>query len=146
MVRNFAVRASSPAIAEMVTELLDEDRRRVQVERRSVHREPFVRPVTAVFSESPNHRVNGFTKNISPLGVGVILPGPIPEGSSVRLFIHRFGRPPSCVVCECRWCDEFGEGWYTLGMNFMHVSPREELRAQELDRSLRYAQDYASED
>jgi hypothetical protein len=127
MFRATPAQAVSPAIDEMVRELLEEDRKRVQVERRSLHREPFVRPAIVVLSDAPCFRLSGFTRNISSRGVGVVLDGALPEGISVRLFIHRFQRPPTGVICGCRWCDEYGNGWYAVGMNFLRTATAEEM-------------------
>lgn len=125
MARYLPVRAASPNIDRLVQDLLREDQRRLQHDRRSIHRNPFVRPVQAVLSEPPDTCRRGFTKNISALGVGVVLDGFVPERTTVRLFIHRFSDEPNCVVCECRWCDEFGQSWFWAGLNFLHIAPRD---------------------
>ena len=104
---------------EMVEELLREDRQLTILERRSYHRQPFVRPVTIFPTRGMQVPVVGFSKNISPSGIGLLCMKGTPERLVARIEIHRTAGKPLAVLSECRWCDDFGDGWYISGWNFL---------------------------
>lgn len=116
--------AASPDLDRLFREISDEEAGQMIRERRSNNREPLVRPVRVVALVDGCHDVlgEGFSKNFSPAGIGIVTRGKFAEGLIAVLEIHRFGRAPAAVLAECRWCDAFGEGWFMSGWKFRSMA------------------------
>jgi PilZ domain len=106
-----------------VKELLLEDAIYDQQERRSVHREFLFRPVSLLLNET-DERVEGFTRNISFLGVSILTRSPVRIQTIATLQIYRISSHPSRFLAECRWLGPFGAEWNLSGWNFMNVELR----------------------
>ena len=88
-------------------------------ERRSSHRTPFVRPVIIKFIDAGKKSPIAFSKNISPVGIGLILEEAIPEGTLATLTIESARDRCVRIRSELRWCEPFGNGWHITGWKFI---------------------------
>lgn len=107
-------------VREAVERLLIEDARFDEQERRSLHREHLVRPVTITLLES-NETVGGVSRNISGAGICVLTRKTITERATARISIHSLGDQSSAFLAECRWSRPFGSGWYLSGWHFINL-------------------------
>jgi hypothetical protein len=98
--------------------LLKEHQTTVLRERRAVDRQPFVRPVR-VITQRGGTVIEGFTRDISRNGISILLPQEVHPGMIVILEIHSLFGQPLAVRAENRWCDPFGDGWYSSGWYFI---------------------------
>jgi hypothetical protein len=88
-------------------------------DRRSVHRTAFVRPVTVQILGGGDKSLLAFSKNISPVGMGLILEEARPEGTMAILSIQTFTDRDVQIRSELRWCEPFGNGWSISGWKFI---------------------------
>ena len=105
-------------IARLVDRLIKEEQRYEQ-DKRSVHRTPFVRPVTIYLSDDGGE-IAAFSKNISAGGIGLLISQPIEAEAKAKLEIHALRGAPLRMLSESRWCHEFGNGWYLSGWRFIN--------------------------
>jgi hypothetical protein len=103
-----------------IESLLREQQTTIMRERRAVDRQPFVRPVQ-IIPIRPGANLTGFTRDVSRHGVSVIVSEPINPGTIATLKIHSLFGTPINLRAEVRWCDPFGEGWYSSGWYFLDV-------------------------
>ena len=115
-------RPSDPIIERMVQNLIREEIQHVSRERRSAHRESLIRPVTISLRHDEDIIVRGFTRNISPMGVGVISDLDFVVGGVSIIKIHSLENQDKRVLSECRWSNPFGDGWFVSGWNFLSVT------------------------
>lgn len=104
-------------IGTLVARLKKEDETS-EHERRTVHRTPLVRPVTMRITGKDEDFL-GFSKNISPLGIGLILDSEVAAGTTARLTIHSLVNKPVHIQSELRWCHPFCKDWYLTGWKFI---------------------------
>ncbi len=109
---------AKPDLLELVDNIINEESRERIQDRRGAGRQPFSRPVEIVSGEKT---VRAVTKDISPLGVGLISDGRVDPNSTARLKIYRHKGHPSVVIAECRWCEEHPSGWFVSGWFFINV-------------------------
>lgn len=102
---------------EDIERLLLEIQRSRLTERRTEARHPFVRPV-AIF-QSTAAPMHGFSRDISRVGMTVIVDEPLSVGTVAILQIHSLQGLPVCLRCDVRWCDPYGRGWYQTGWKFL---------------------------
>lgn len=115
--------AASPELDRFFHELAHEEAGQAIRERRSTNREPLVRPVR-LFALADHGReliAEGFSKNFSPVGIGLVTREKPDEGLVAVVEIHRFGKAPVYVLAECRWRDNFGGNWHLSGWKFLSV-------------------------
>ena len=124
MLRGTSQLSENPLLARLVDEMLQEDRRDVAYNRRSVHRTPFVRPVSIDLRESPDQQLSGFSKNISSMGIAVFTNQEIAEKSVASIRILRLNERAVSIIADCRWCKKFGHGWFISGWHFLNVNRR----------------------
>lgn len=110
--------------ATLVHQMLLEDVRYDQNERRSSIRETLVRP-TLIRSKGESGMLLGISRNISSQGVCIIVMKKIQEMTNADIFVHRLGAEPAVFVAECRWTKPFGEGWYLTGWHFLDGKPND---------------------
>lgn len=110
------------SLDQVLEALVQEERDPGPVERRSAHRQPFMRPVSINTRREDGTVWQAFSKNVSPQGIGLVTPHPVDLGMVAKLAIHRTIGPPVFLLAECRWCDRFGDGWYVHGWNFINVA------------------------
>ncbi len=113
--------AVSPELQELVEHILDEESRARINERRDASRQSITRPIIIEPRDIPGRTVNALTRDISGQGIGVISAERFQPRVMARVFISRIGAPPSIVLAECRWCDDYQHGWYLSGWNFVAV-------------------------
>jgi hypothetical protein len=104
----------------VIESLLREQQTTILRDRRAVDRQPFVRPLQIVPIRA-GKPLSGFSRDVSRHGVSVILNEPISTGTIATLQIHSLYGPPLELRAEVRWCDPFGEGWYSSGWYFLEV-------------------------
>jgi hypothetical protein len=107
-------------VQNAVKQLLAEDARFDEQERRSLHRETLVRPITMLLGES-GEVVGGICRNISSMGACLLTRRPPEEKSVAKICIHCLDGAPKVFLAECRWNRLFGTGWYMSGWNFIHL-------------------------
>ncbi|NNE00275.1 MAG: PilZ domain-containing protein [Pirellulaceae bacterium] len=106
-------------IEGFVREMLRADARYDSVENRSAHREHLLRSVTLKFRSPSERTVEGFSRNISATGIGLITPEAIADQSTAILTIERLRDHDVSILSECRWCRDFGKSFYISGWQFM---------------------------
>ncbi len=117
---NDSLSAVCPELEVSVKQLLIEDALFEQNERRTVHREFLVRPALLELRDSQK-TFEGFTRNISYLGVSVVTKQPILPKAVAKIQIYRLNSVPSVFLAECRWTSPFGDDWNVTGWNFLNV-------------------------
>lgn len=83
-------------------------------DRRKAVRSPFFQPVTI---ELDGRRFAGFTRDLSPPGIGLLHRMPLDPGE-VTVHLDWAGgtlRQRTLIV----WCRDVGEGWYASGGRFL---------------------------
>jgi|GEM_PF-4802557 len=116
--------AASPDLERVFRELVDEESSRVIQERRVAHREPLCRPVRVLLKQESAEvkPVDGFSKNCSPAGIGLVTAEEFSASSMAVIEIHRFHKTPIRILAECRWSDKFGTGWFFSGWKFLSLA------------------------
>lgn len=102
-----------------IQQLMKEHEAELLRERRSADRKPFVRPV--VIATGRNHETlhEGFSRDISQIGIGMVTRTQWTMGTHAMLTIHSLTKRVARVSAEVRWCQEYGEGWYLSGWRFL---------------------------
>ncbi len=91
---------------------------RLEQERRAEARHPFVYPVSI---HTPNNPIDlGFSRDLSPKGIGLILSRPWDVGSIGDLEIQSSSEVV-CIKSEVRWSRAYGDGWHLVGWRFMSL-------------------------
>ena len=110
----------STAQKDLVEQLLREEHAQIMRERRSVHRNPFVRPVTIVIPDT-GQCIVGFSKNISQVGIGVVTKIDIPLETVATVHISRVDKDDVVLQAECRWQRQFVRDWHISGWHFLQI-------------------------
>lgn len=110
---------SNPLVVAAIEQLFDEDRQFERNERRMSFRESFSRPVTITMRGGKDGVYNGFSKNVSFEGIGVISQHSFEPGSEAKIEIHSSNNLSPVIVSKMAWCKPFGEGWYISGWLFV---------------------------
>ena len=116
-----SVRAASPEIQKLIDEIINAETRFIMSERRDATRTPLTRAVKIKPSGMDGKEFSAITRDISNRGIGLIGQVNWEEGVVAKIAICRSQRPPAVVVAECRWCDNFADGWFLSGWNFLRV-------------------------
>ena len=119
MQRTSMVRAN-PEIERAVKDLLAADASFDRNETRSVHRDQLVRHLRLEIRET-EQMLEGFSRNISVAGIGVITDQAITSGTTAVMEIQRLKGTPARIVAECRWCKSYGENWFISGWQFRSI-------------------------
>jgi hypothetical protein len=114
--------ATTPELEKFVRDIVHEDAKYVLTEMRSMHRENLVVPVTLVYKDGK--RQNGFSRNISPVGICLISQVPVAQNQMLDLEIYRLSGKPSTISAEVRWCKPFGEDFFMSGWKFVRMLRR----------------------
>ena len=101
----------------VIDQLIKENQALLLRERRLADRTALVRPVQ-IQAIRGKECYQGFTRDISTLGLGVISPVPWEPPAIVSLQVHSLRGRPLTVTAESRWCEEYGDGWYLVGFVF----------------------------
>ena len=113
--------ARTPDLERVYKALIAEEQQRLVDDRRSVGRVAFVRQLIVTKGSTASNPIDGFSRNISPLGIGIVSKEPFTMGDVATIEIHRFHSSPSAILAECRWSDTFGSRWYFSGWSFLSV-------------------------
>jgi hypothetical protein len=111
----------------VVAHLLLEPGQGGNVERRSMSRVPFFRPVyIGKMGEEP--RFSAFTRDISPRSIGLLHVMPLECG---KVIIRIPSEPNRCadLRAQIEWCNDCGEGWYISGGRFLGLAQPQQCRA-----------------
>ncbi|MEM7784422.1 MAG: PilZ domain-containing protein [Planctomycetota bacterium] len=119
MLRSGSIQAK-PEIGRLVDELTKEEKEFDRTESRSAHRTSLVRAVEIDIRDL-EHNIDGFSRNISATGIGLITGEPITEKTVATLTISRLKGSTTGVLSECRWCKPYGEKWFLSGWLFISV-------------------------
>jgi len=109
-------------IAKIVKGLLKEDADHDRRENRSVHRENMLRAVSIDVRQPKKLALQGFSRNISGAGMGLITNEQIPENSIAILSSEPLKDRPYKIMSECRWCKPYGKNWFVSGWLFRTVT------------------------
>ena len=111
----------NPDLDLMVENLLREESEYDRVECRSAHREHLVRGVIISIKGS-DEIFDGFSRNISTTGIGIITSSPVPENATAVITIEsiRSGVDKK-VLADSRWCKPYGKKWFVSGWQFINV-------------------------
>lgn len=100
--------------------LLKENQSELLSERRSVERKPFVRPVTIRAGRDRDLVAFAFSRDISPVGIGLISQVSWKERTLARIEVLSTERSECyAVVAEVRWTKAFGDNWFYTGWKFV---------------------------
>ena len=103
-----------------VKSLLKENETELLSERRSVERKPFVRPVTIRAGRHRDLVAFAFSRDISPVGIGLISQVSWKEHTQAQIEVLSIERHDCHVVCaEVRWTRAFGDNWFYTGWKFV---------------------------
>lgn len=105
---------------DQIEQLILEAQRARFNERRTEPRHAFVRPV--LIFEGDALGITGFSRDLSTLGMGVVVDRPFDIGSIAVLKIHSTISQPVYFRSEVRWCDPYGKGWHLIGWKFLSVA------------------------
>jgi len=106
---------------EVVRELLNEEQLFSLQERRYKNRKNFVRPIRLMFVDRPGVIMNGFTRNLSDCGIGLIHKFKCSEGDQAYITINRLWDQPAVIRCQMVWCSKCENGWYQSGWEMLAV-------------------------
>lgn len=96
--------------------ILQELQRARFTERRTEPRQPCARPVSVVVGRK--EPLDGFTKDLSRQGVGIIMRTRLDVGTVADLMIHSTQGPAIRLRGELRWVDAYGKDWFLTGWKF----------------------------
>jgi hypothetical protein len=112
-------------IEDTVLQLFDEAKAAME-ERMVDNRTPFFGPVSiAIEEDGQQWQFSGFSREVSPSGIGLLHNMPLDSGDVVVVTIPRRMVPDTRFQCKLRWCEPCGEGWYISGAEFRAVLPAE---------------------
>ena len=89
-------------------------------ETRSVHRDHLVRHLRLAI-RGTEQTLEGFSRNISVAGIGIITDQAIASGATAKMEIERLKGDPVKIIAECRWCKSYGESWFISGWQFRGI-------------------------
>lgn len=105
-----------------IDRLLKERQATILRERRSIERQPFVRPVVISSHRHSEEEIKGFSKDMSQHGIAVITPCNWAMGTLATLNVHSLFGAHVSVRGEVRWTETYGDGWYITGWHFVDLS------------------------
>ena len=102
-----------------VEQLLREMQGELLRERRACDRKPFVRPIKFVTVRVQGESHDGFSRDISAQGIGVISRVQWQPNAIATIKIHRLKGKEVAVKAEARWSEPYGDGWFVTGWSFL---------------------------
>jgi len=113
--------------ADQALELLDAmdllfNETKVAEERRGELRVPFFRPVSVTIEGQPFGSIAAFSRDLSPLGIGLVHNVPLETGEVV-VSVPVADDQPLHFRTEICWAQPFGKDWYISGGRFLSVVP-----------------------
>jgi hypothetical protein len=88
-----------------------------EASRRRQHRTPFFRPVSISVGAGKVGTLSAFSRDISPMGIGLLHGVPLETGQVV-LSVPSAAGDRLDIRTEIQWCAPAGEGWWTSGGRF----------------------------
>ena len=116
-----SVRAASPEIQKLIDQIVNTETRFIMSERRDATRTPLTRAVKIQPAGQEGKEYSAITRDISNRGLGLVGQVNWEVGVVAKIAVSRAHQIPAIVVAECRWCDNFAEGWFLSGWNFVRV-------------------------
>jgi c-di-GMP-binding flagellar brake protein YcgR len=116
-----SVRAVSPEIQKLIDEIINTETRFIMSERRDATRTPLTRAVKIRPCTPNSKEFSGITRDISNRGIGLVGQVNWEVGVVAKIAISRLQQNPCVLVAECRWCDNFADGWFLSGWNFLRM-------------------------
>ncbi len=113
--------ACSIELQRAIDDLLQEDYRAKLNERRDASRKSFARPLVIEWKSGTRKEVRAFSRDISALGIGVTSNEPFETGTVAKIRVAGQNGESAVLVAECRWCNRYGNDWYTSGWNLLSV-------------------------
>jgi hypothetical protein len=89
-------------------------------DQRAELRIPYFGPVTVRLDSADSPRVSAFTRDLSPLGIGLLHIMPLEPGQVV-LELPAPAGGHLVLAAQIIWCKDCGEGWYVSGARFLDV-------------------------
>ena len=111
---------AKPDIQRAVDSILCEDSTYDRNDNRSAHRENLVRGVIIEMRDS-KFVMQGFSRNVSGSGMGIITSQPVCENAFAVLSIASLAGEDTRILAECRWCKSYGKGWCLSGWQFVSM-------------------------
>jgi len=91
------------------------------LERRRLHRKPFLRRATITRQDRSNEELPAFCRDLSREGVGLLHSAPLPVGVPFTLSVPLLGQNLQ-LHCETSWCEQVDEQSYFSGSAYDTVS------------------------
>ena len=110
--------SADPELGRTIFRLINEANLDERPDRRQTSRRPFSRPVQIVLNGSDSV-FPGFTRDISPVGIGLLHDFPIDSGQVIVTIENPSGLVS--IRTEILWCLPAREGWYQSGGRFIDV-------------------------
>ena len=109
-------------LEQTIRKLLADEMNEPVSERRAIKRRPFMRPVFVQFGR--DEKMLAFSKNVSPLGVGLVHAKPCAERRVATLTFQLLNGSEVAVRGVSRWCQQFGSHWYLSGWQLIGLQPK----------------------
>ncbi len=106
---------------EIIQALLNEDQLFSLRERRNKSRKNFVRPVRMVLQGKPAELQEGFTRDLSDGGIGLLHKFDVQKGEIARVKVNRLWDEAIVLKCAARWSVKSDNGWYQTGWSILAV-------------------------
>ncbi|MGI9516658.1 MAG: PilZ domain-containing protein [Pirellulaceae bacterium] len=106
---------------DVIQALLNEDQLFSLRERRDKNRRSFVRPVRLVLEDQPTELKEGFTRDLSDGGIGLLHKFPIAAGTIAQVKVNRLWDQAVVLKCEARWSCKSENGWFQSGWSILAV-------------------------
>ena len=107
-------------LSELVTDLLYEVSKFDANDSRKDVREPFMSCVS-INNSIEKIEFSGFSRNISPTGIGLVTMEEIPISTKATLGIARVNGKTTKILAVCRWSKPYGRDWYSSGWEFLQL-------------------------
>lgn len=107
-------------LSELVSDLLYEVSKFDANDSRKETREPFMSCVSVKYSIE-KIELSGFSRNISPTGIGLVTTEEIPISTKATLGIARVNGKTTKILAVCRWSKPYGRDWYSSGWEFLQL-------------------------
>jgi hypothetical protein len=93
---------------------------KAEINRRLRQRIPFFRPISIGLDAQGNSQLFGFSRDISPDGIGLLHGVPLDSGKVSLDILSPQGHWHN-ISTDIRWCKAAGEGWYVSGGSFLSL-------------------------
>lgn len=112
--------AANMDVENAIRDFLEQDAIFDRIENRSSHREHLVRPISLRIRGN-DEEIEGFSRNVSASGIGLLTKSEIAERSIAVLEIERLKGPSAKFLAESRWCRPYGANWRISGWQFINL-------------------------